>query len=555
MFLIGGLELSEEYHFETAIETYMLSTEGAQTDRYMDGHMWLRSSEVIAPGKKEQVQKVDVGFFVFTFTILSPVICDHFSPIYLPYGSGERLIITGFAPRVVCLRRPPWFEWIFSAFQRHTIKIVATSPEVYPFYAFTATDEYDLRSRAPWLHDFPSPSLLSSFFPFSPASGPGYLELREDTSIELFGFDSHCVAFISQPGKTYYSYQDGIDVDFEARIDWFRISRLFSGFALYFIAPALSNNLTFYYFTGMSLSIIGSVLIILLIAMRLLPKRTTLLLQGALLIGGGAFSFFVIYLDYLRSLLWGFVLNNAGWVLCYVLGTALISVATLYWLGLPERLMQSFPRTQTLTQLLIRIAAVLLIASAPHLPSQLLILTDIVHLAAHYAKVWLNIDPSPLLAASPLAIRAVFAGVALAVVSYISTMLSKGRRKRPPMDPSWENCYLLAPPCASSSPYNRQNMKPVWRPPGSSFHATPSTSSYGGYVYRAEENNEYAAGCTEAYWDGNGYVFSPVPRVRSNRSTPRRQTASSRSLKSRSKVGWVVMQDAVLTDDDEEEDY
>ncbi|CDS42133.1 protein of unknown function DUF2215 [Echinococcus multilocularis] len=496
--------------------------------------------------------QMDVGILILTSIVLPFVNCDDFSPTYLSYGSRERLILTGLGPSVVCLRGPPWFEWVFSAFQRHTIKIDATSPEVYPFYAFTAVNELDLRSRSPWLHDFPSPSLLSSFFSLFPAPSPGYFELREDASIELFGFDSHCVAFISQPGKTYYGRQIGIDVEFEARTDWFRISRLLCGFALYFIAPVLSSNLAFYYFTGMSLSVIGSILIILLVAMRLLPKRATLLFQGALLIGGGAFSFFFIYLDYLRSLLWGFVLNNVGWVLCYVLGTALISCAILYWFGLPEQLIRNFPRTRTLLQVLIRTAAVLLIASAPHLPSQLPILTDIIHLTAQYSKVWFNINPHLLLAVSPLVMRAVFAGAALAMVSYISKTHPKGKRRRPPRDPLWENYQVLPAPCASSSPYNKQSRKPVWHPPGSGFHGTLSTSNYGGYVYLAEEDDEYETGYTEAYWDGNGYVFSPVPRVGSNRSTSRRwQTASSRSPKSRSKVGWVVMQDAVLTDDEE----
>ncbi|VDM17031.1 unnamed protein product [Hydatigera taeniaeformis] len=495
-----------------------------------------------------------IGLIVFISIILSFVKSDDFSPAYLSYGSREHLILTSLDPSVVCLRRPPWFEWIFTAFQHQTIKVNGTSLDICPIYAFTAVDELDLRSRSPWLHDFPSSSLLSSFLPFS-ASSPGYFELHEDSSIELFGFDSHCVAFISQPGKTHYGCQFGIDVGFEARVDWLRIFRFACGFVLYVFAPTLSNNLTFYYFTGISLSVIGSVLIVLLIAMRLLPKRTTLLLQGALLIGGGALSFFAIYLDYLRSLLWSFVLNNAGWVFVYVLGTALISGIILYWFGLPERLMQSFPRTQVLLELLIRTAAALLIASAPHLPSQLLILTDAINLMAHYAKSWLNISPSLLLAASPLAMRAVFTGVILAVISYISSASLKAKRRRRPLDPSWDNCLLLDSPCAASSPYNRQSNRPVWRPPGSSFLATPSTSNYGGYIYQ-EEGDEYAAISTEAYWDGNGYVFSPVLRVRSNRSTPsRRQTASSRSPKSRSKVGWVVMQDAVLTDDDEEENY
>ena len=479
------------------------------------------------------------------------MIGGNLSPIYLTYNEHKHLTLTNFVPTLVCLKRAPWFGFPLCLFWHSVIEVNATSPNVYPLRAFTGTSASDLQTRSPWLQEFSSVTSLLSVFN-SPTLEPGNFELLEDTTIDFVGLDSHCIAFISPSGSNFHNRPAGIDVKFDYGLDWSRIFRFLTGLGLFLTAPILSNNLIFYYASGMGLSVIGSAIILLLIAMRLLPKRTSFLLQGALLIGGGALSFFLLYLEYLRSLLWDLLSKNILWVLCYALGTVVISGAILYWFSLPERLIKSVPRTQILIQFIIRIIGVFLIATAPHLPSQLPILTDFLISLANLAKNWLNIDSSVVSIISPLLLRTLFVGVVL-FLYHFTTSLRKKERESIIHNLSWENYQLPDLPCATSSPYVKQNTKPLWHPPGSAFHDVPLTTNYGGYGYFADDVScAYVNGSTESYWDGNGYVFSPVgSKVRSKGLTPRREMPSKR----RSQVGWNIIQTAVLTDDEEDEEY
>ena len=482
---------------------------------------------------------------IFTLAALTLVNGGDFSCVYLPYDERKHLTFSSVEPSVVCLKRASWFKSPLCMFRHYLVKINATTPNAYPFHAFIGTSESDLRSRSPWLQEFSSSSNIFSVFN-SPTPESGRIELFEDTTIYFSDLDSHCIAFISRPGNNLYDHPAGIDVKFGYSVDWFRVARFLTGLGFFLIAPLLSTNLTFYYFSGMGISIVGGVLVLLLFVMRLLPRRANFLLQGALLIGGGASSFFLFYLDHLRSILWDLLSKNMGWVLCYAFVTAIISGGILYWFSLPERLIESIPRTRILVQFIIRTTGIYLIATAPKLPSQSQPLTDFLTFFVNWATNFMEIDPSVVSAISPFVLRTLFVGV---VLSFSFFLLSLKKKARKSVVQSPRSYHLPDLPCATSSPYTRQGMKPFWNPPGSFFNDTPSTTSYGGYGYW---DHVYTDGNTESYWDGNGYVFSPIAsRVKSNRSTPRHD----KSIRRRSQVGWNVVQDAVLTDDEEDDEY
>lgn len=489
--------------------------------------------------------------------MLPLVFGSDFSPIYLLYGKRERIVLNSFSPSVVCLKDQSWLEWFHRAFEHHDIVINGSTSNAFPLRVFTAFDESDLRSRSPWLQDFPSN--LASSFNWMPINylGSGFYEIFHDSSIDLYGFNSHCVAFIKPPGQAYSDYQDAILVKFTAVVDYYRYARLFAGLFLYFVAPIISNSIGFYYASGMSISVIGGLLILLLIALRLLPKRTSLLFQGVLLFGGGVFSMLVLYLQYLRSLLWNFVANHAQLLMSYVLLTALLSGVILYWFSLPERLVEAFPRTQTLFRFCLRSAGVFLIASAPHLPSELFLGAYLIQKSAQYVDRRLNIDASVMLTLSSLIMRAFFAAVVLSICHQLSSCRKiRQQRLSPPLR---RNNYRLPDlPCATSSPLGAtDDPRPMWRSPGlGHFYSPPRTTNYGGYGYPYDDYNDFEvrepSDHTVGYWDGNGFVFSPAQqrhrRGMSSFILPVQNQPSSKQ--NQNHIEW-ISKDEVVTDDED----
>nr|CDS27984.1 protein of unknown function DUF2215 [Hymenolepis microstoma] len=488
--------------------------------------------------------RLDVKTYL-VFFIIPAAFSSSISPVYLRYGEHERIIPNAFSPSVVCLNDQPWFDWFYRGFEHHEIRINGTSQNVFPVRAFTGFSVSDLQSRSPWLKDFPS-DLGSDFY-----------ELYQDLSIELYGFDSHCVAFIKPPGFTQFGSRDALTVEFTASIDYCRYGRLIVGLLLYFGTSIITENIGFYYASGVSLSVIGGLLILLLLAMRMLPKRTALLFQGALLIGSGFTSILIIYLQYLRTLLWNFTVNHAFLVLCYILITALLSGIVLYWFNLPERLIESFPRTQNVFRFCLRFAGISLIASAPHFPSEMALVTKVIHTVASYANFYLGIDGSYALAMSPLIMRALFTAAILLLCHYVLSHFMDKRRQRVVLSPpSRRNNYRLPDlPCATSSPLGTRS---VWRTPVSdeNFSSPPLTTHYGGYAYLPRDYRgpvNTSNGYTDSYWDENGLIVSPAQsrNLRGNSSfiTPVRDRNFA-TRQNRSHVGW-ISKDEVVTDDED----
>ncbi|VDL61436.1 unnamed protein product [Hymenolepis diminuta] len=486
--------------------------------------------------------RLDVKIYLIFF-IISAVLSSDISPVYLKYGECERLVPNGFSPNVVCLNDQPWFDWFRRGFERHEIRINGTTQNAFPLRAFTGFSVSDLQSRSPWLNAFPS-DLESDY------------ELYQDSSIELYGYDSHCVAFIKPSGLTQIGSRDALTVKFTATIDYFRYGRLLVGILLYFGTPVIVDNIGLYYASGVSLSVIGGLLILLLIAMRMLPRRTTLLFQGALLIGSGFVSVLVLYLQYLRTLLWNFIVNHAFLVLGYVFITALLSGIVLYWFSLPERLIESFPRTQNIFQFCLRSLGICLIASAPHLPSELVLVTSMINTVASYINFYFGIDRSYVSGFSPLIMRALFTATVVSLCHYVSSHFKGNKRQRIFLSPSKRNNYRLPDlPCATSSPLATRS---VWRTPESYeyFSSPPLTTHYGGYAYLPKDYEEpinTLNGHTESYWDGNGLVVSPAQsrnrRGNSSFMSPvRNRNIASRQ--NRSYVGW-MSRDEVVTDDED----
>ncbi|VDD83530.1 unnamed protein product [Mesocestoides corti] len=470
----------------------------------------------------------------------------------------ERLILNSLNPSVVCLPEPHLFKQFISPFLNHVLKINSTSVNAFPVHVFTALSKVDLLSRSPWLHESPSQSRVTPISSSFQSLVPSYFVVRENTLLEFSGVSVYCVGLLASQSRDPFllnSHQHRIDVAFEETINWTCVARLLLGLIVFFVSPILSRSLVFYYTSGVLMSIIGGLLIVLFIGIRILPKRISLLLQGMVLVSGGAFSLLVLCLSYIRSVLWGFVTNNVGLVICYVSGMALLSASLFYWLSLPERLMQNFPRTQTMLNAGIRALGVLLIASAPQVPSDLPTVTTAFGILADWTKTQFDLDITSLMTILPLVMRGTFT---IAVLSLLRLFPNRRKPSRRANLRSRGSYYLPPVPCAASSPYSWDYSRPHRTSPGSCFRGTSLTTNYGGYGYfEVNEDNPYALGHTNEYWDGSGQVFSPVSiRRKSGLSTPiqnMKLSTSSKLMRSNARDGSLMAQDDILTDDEEDD--
>ncbi|VDN29151.1 unnamed protein product, partial [Dibothriocephalus latus] len=295
---------------------------------------------------------------------------SHAPTVYLNPEEVKTIALTPIHPYMVCLLEQSWLVWIRRSFQNHFFAI-NSSAKSFSVRVYYGLNEDELRHRAPWLHSPVDSEIsdLSTFTAFAGDSGPpDYSEIRSNSHVPLPGPYSHCVALL--PVRSQGQHHSVFEIAFTSTLNFGRILRLLLGLAIYFCAPCLCGNILFYYCSGVSISILASFLILLFLVVRLLPKRSSLVLQGLVVFGGGAMSMLLFCLDHLRVAVANFISSNLPLFVAYALCVALFSTAILYWFSLPESLLERFPRTQNLLNLSLRAVGVALITSAPQLPEE-----------------------------------------------------------------------------------------------------------------------------------------------------------------------------------------
>eukprot|EP00731_Ephydatia_muelleri_P012707 Em0007g17a len=129
------------------------------------------------------------------------------------------------------------------------------------------------------------------------------------------------------------------------------------GLILFFIAPSLSRNIGVYYSTSVLLGVVMSLLLLLFIFYRMVPKARGVFGWGVLL-GGYSVVASVLYYGMLHmmELLWEYWLYLVG----YGVISGLVTFAVVYRLGAPD------PRTMNLLQWGAQLVAVVMIYSSFH---------------------------------------------------------------------------------------------------------------------------------------------------------------------------------------------
>ncbi|BES95170.1 Uncharacterized conserved protein (DUF2215) [Nesidiocoris tenuis] len=170
-------------------------------------------------------------------------------------------------------------------------------------------------------------------------------------SIKINPFNSTCVGIATKHDFTLKLQH--------IRFDYWRLLLFTVGVLLYFSAPKLSSNSLFYYLTGVSVGVLASVLIVVYLMRRFIPKKPVMF---GFLAGGWTVSMYMAHLvwDNIRTLL----VDHKVYVLYYVLATGTISFYVCYRLG-PV----SDPRSMDLIKWTLQIASLVMIYCSTELQS------------------------------------------------------------------------------------------------------------------------------------------------------------------------------------------
>ncbi|XP_014292618.1 nuclear envelope integral membrane protein isoform X2 [Halyomorpha halys] len=112
------------------------------------------------------------------------------------------------------------------------------------------------------------------------------------------------------------------------RVDYWRILTFVSGIGLFLLAPKLSSNSLFYYICGVSFGTCASLLILIFIISRLLPKKP---MMYSFLVGGWTIGLYLVQFlwDNIRTI----ALEYQSYVFYYIIATGILSFIICYRIG------------------------------------------------------------------------------------------------------------------------------------------------------------------------------------------------------------------------------
>ncbi|KAB7499330.1 Nuclear envelope integral membrane protein 1, partial [Armadillidium nasatum] len=111
-------------------------------------------------------------------------------------------------------------------------------------------------------------------------------------------------------------------------VDFWRVISLGSGICLFIMAPLFAHNIMFHYLTGVSVGIFGSLLVIVFLLSRLIPKKS-----GALAVLFGGWGLLVYFFQYFWSNCMSLLKEYQVVVVGYIFVAGLISFAVVYRFG------------------------------------------------------------------------------------------------------------------------------------------------------------------------------------------------------------------------------
>lgn len=168
--------------------------------------------------------------------------------------------------------------------------------------------------------DGTSPEEVQSKFESRKASWYFNIYTTKKKVIKLNPFNTTCIGIVT---KNDYAVKLT-----RIRVDYWKILLGLSGLILFLTAPKLSSNSLFYYLCGVSFGTCASLLILVFIISRLLPKKP---MMYSFLVGGWTIGLYLVQFlwDNIRTI----AMEYQAYVMYYIILTGVISFMICYRLG------------------------------------------------------------------------------------------------------------------------------------------------------------------------------------------------------------------------------
>jgi len=186
--------------------------------------------------------------------------------------------------------------------------------------------------------------------------------------VKLNPFNQSCIGIESAS-----SYRVQLNL---LRVDFWKVILFSLGFFVFFSAPALAENAIFYYLTGILLGISASLLIVIYMISKLIPRKP--MMYGAM-IGGWTLSFYFgqMIFDNLRVIL----VTHQMYVFWYVFISGLVSFVVCYRMGPPKN-----KRSKNLIKWGLQLLALLMIFYSSHFQEATVGINILICLIYHFPR-------------------------------------------------------------------------------------------------------------------------------------------------------------------------
>ncbi|TPP60268.1 hypothetical protein FGIG_08262 [Fasciola gigantica] len=471
------------------------------------------------------------------------------SPAEIVVDSTSELSLNS-VPQVVCLKLPDTFGWPVYMLRDVLFTLTLQTPaaghmdEIRPISPLVSVTIRDLmlHNLPDRIEDVPSLCMPDSASSASVFSLDRFLSLFhsptsdvrktlttiDEVNFTLPAFPYPCLAVC--PGTNNPFIPLRLIINSTSAFNEVNVFKCAFGVWLLIYADYLSQAVSFYYFSGISMAVFGSLIIAVLLIIRMLPlRRSGTVLQGLFILLGSTFSLSCMLLEYVRSTIFTLLAANVEYTTVYVVAVALLSFVFLYWFHLPDLLISRYPRTLIVMKYSLRLIGATLVMYSLYLPFDetrlgyflLSMVSSQLSWKTDQTQVW-----SPTMTSNaPRMIRLLFAGCLVLLVDLCDCwhlVPSENRRKRrksgwlPSVEsdnPIFANA-MPGSPWASSSPYG-EAVVPSPRYQSRSRNFTPDfvpRSSRGNFASRAQyySSKNYGHGNRRSVGPyENGYYHSP----------------------------------------------
>ncbi|CAH8849903.1 unnamed protein product [Trichobilharzia szidati] len=166
-----------------------------------------------------------------------------------------------------------------------------------------------------------------------------------------------------------YKHSGRLKISSTLEFDRKRLIQSLTGLLIVICSNSLANSIVFYYLSGVSIVVCSSLLLIIMILIKMMPmRRVGAMLQGVVFLLSGTLGLTFVFIEYLRSVVFNVMMSNWEFVLGYVSVVSICSFVILYWLQVPDKLIQNYPRTKIITTMFFRLTGSLLFVYSMRLP-------------------------------------------------------------------------------------------------------------------------------------------------------------------------------------------